>query len=281
MCMAFLDENAETVIKWQQMLMMPMQIIEIFLYRSKVRVGTEMLLYDFAIRWAEWQCLVKNVPITVDNVRDALGKLIQRIRFVHIEQQCFEEQIVPSGILTQQQIADIRPYLLPNYRGMPLPKTLRQFNTKPRKYLYSATITIEIENLTNFLGPIHSRAFYTCGLNWHMSIAGVAPWLMYCNFWATPRIDSQWFILASDHLQDRFLLGAFEGEINPNTNYVQNRILIERRVPPTADVCRHEEEDAITLAITVSRQNKMHYYNWFRSFGHGGPHPPPGALATD
>ncbi|KAL3091811.1 hypothetical protein niasHS_004527 [Heterodera schachtii] len=74
-------------------------------------IKDEITLWHSAIRWADEQCRQNLIECSPENRRAMLGPALSKIRFSLIQQEDFYKFIVPSGVLTNDELFIVKEYL--------------------------------------------------------------------------------------------------------------------------------------------------------------------------
>ncbi|KAL3075034.1 hypothetical protein niasHT_038969 [Heterodera trifolii] len=83
-------------------------------------VNDEYEIWKTALHWSNEKCRKNGKKRSIKNLRFALGSALTKIRFPRITSDVFVKKIVPSGILTDEEIFGIYQfYCHPNSRGTP------------------------------------------------------------------------------------------------------------------------------------------------------------------
>jgi hypothetical protein len=102
-CIDEIDGNCERVIESDSFLDMDEQFLSFLLDRSSLMVA-EVDLYRAVIRWSERRCELLELPITVENRKKVLSKLLPKIRFPLMTADDFFEAVIPDHLLNQKQL---------------------------------------------------------------------------------------------------------------------------------------------------------------------------------
>ena len=69
--------------------------------RDSLRIK-ESKLFGAVLRWADAECLRQNTPVSADNKRAVLGKVLAKVRFPLMSDEEFAQGPAQSGILTDK-----------------------------------------------------------------------------------------------------------------------------------------------------------------------------------
>ncbi|KAL3073530.1 hypothetical protein niasHS_017097 [Heterodera schachtii] len=90
-CLAYIDENAETLIKSEAFLQIDQKLLCEILGRDQLQISEEISI---------WKA----------NLRQMLGPALFKIRFPFIKKMQFWEKIIPSGVLTAEEAIGVELY---------------------------------------------------------------------------------------------------------------------------------------------------------------------------
>ncbi|KAL3106933.1 hypothetical protein niasHT_012761 [Heterodera trifolii] len=102
-----------------------------------------------ALHWADEQCRQNDIECSADNRGKMLDKVLPNIRFPLIPKEDFTKSVVPTGVLTIEEVISVyQHYLHPNLSDV-LGLIPLKFPTQQR-YKIEGTIEMEIEKVSEF-----------------------------------------------------------------------------------------------------------------------------------
>ncbi|KAL3122229.1 hypothetical protein niasHT_009119 [Heterodera trifolii] len=155
-CLHFISQNAARLLNVKEFLQIDQNLLCEIFERDQLMINNEFQLWQATLRWADEKCRQKGIECSAENRRSALGPALFKIRFPLISAEAFTISIVPSGVLTTEEMFGIYQFFChPNLRGVPGLKPLK-FTSKgrisdwniPREY--GGTLALEIEKLSEF-----------------------------------------------------------------------------------------------------------------------------------
>ncbi|KAL3078311.1 hypothetical protein niasHT_032717 [Heterodera trifolii] len=171
-CLDYIDQNAETLLKSEEFLQIDQNLLCEIIERDQLKIDDELTIWNAAIRWADDRCAQMLIECSAVNRRDALGPALSKIRFPLITKREFSLIIVPSCVLTVEEVIAVLQYHChPNFRDAPgqypmaFPCHGRISDQK------AGTLTMDIEKLSEFArekvnSSRYSDGIYIKGLPW-------------------------------------------------------------------------------------------------------------------
>ncbi|KAL3120061.1 hypothetical protein niasHT_003313 [Heterodera trifolii] len=159
--------------------------------RDRLLLSNEFEIWNAALRWADEKCRQNGIERSSGNRRSFLGPALFKIRFPNIHEEQFSICVVPSGLLTMEEVLGIYQFNShPNlfFRGVPglyslkFPSHGRIFNWNIAKGNRRGTLSLEIEKVSEFAREINwserkSEAVYINGIAWEI-VAQINPKIM-------------------------------------------------------------------------------------------------------
>ncbi|KAL3126155.1 hypothetical protein niasHT_005413 [Heterodera trifolii] len=109
-CLHFIDKNAETLFCSDSFLQIDHKLLCELLGRDQLQTNGEICIWKAALRWADAQCRRNGTDCSAENRRKLLGSALFRIRFPLIPKTEFAESVVPSDLLTKEELISVLLY---------------------------------------------------------------------------------------------------------------------------------------------------------------------------
>ncbi|KAL3112549.1 hypothetical protein niasHT_018755 [Heterodera trifolii] len=254
-----------------------------------------MFIVFSALRWADEKCRENGIDYSPENRRQMLGPALFKIRFPLFSEEEFSEKIVPSGILSTNEVVGIEQYHTnPNFcvisDGLLCPL---QFPSHERIKAFG-TLLMTIEKVSEFVKELvesfrHSETVYINELPWKIlakiktktgsndneKCLGIYLWCTASEKDTNWRcyIHSATFRIYSQKNGAENSVGTFCNYVLDNklTNMMgfTNFIAFAELMDPSNGFYNNEE-DTLTLAIDVTVKNeKIYKFNLDQSKSNG------------
>ncbi|KAL3085767.1 hypothetical protein niasHS_009516 [Heterodera schachtii] len=284
-CLSYICQNAAQLFGSDDFLKIDQKMLCVLLDRNHLTLGNEFEIWKAALRWADEKCRQSGIECSSGNRRSILGPALFKIRFPNIHDEDFAKCVVPSGVLTMEELFGIyqfnyHPYLF--FRGVPelcslkFPSHGRIFNWNKAKDNKRGTLALEIEKMSKFAqktigSECKSETVHIGGFPWKIwaiiekkneSTDKNEKWLCFALLCDAPKEDKNWSCKCSTNyrivsqksgVQD-FKIGEFTNEdtfnIEVNCWGYVNFISFAELLNPNKGFY-NKSEDKVTLAIDV------------------------------
>ncbi|KAL3111701.1 hypothetical protein niasHT_012797 [Heterodera trifolii] len=178
-CLNYIDHNAVTLYEQSEAFLKIDQklLCEIFA-RDQLKVFGELDIWNAALRWADEKCRQNGIECSGDNRRSVLGPALFKIRFPLIPKGEFSEKIVPSGVLTKDEMFAVLLYHSSREiaTDCQAPSELK-FATTKRNYICKQTLLAKIKQFSAVAGstqaiccqPIDGAVVDIKGIRWQLA----------------------------------------------------------------------------------------------------------------
>ncbi|KAL3093501.1 hypothetical protein niasHS_004687 [Heterodera schachtii] len=266
-CFRYIDQNIRDLIKSEAFLQIDQHLLCDILERDQLR-SSEIEIWNAALRWSDEQCRRKGIECSAKNQREMIGPALFNIRFPLIPKEEFTKSIVPTGVLTLEEVICVyQHYSHPNLSDAPglFPS---KFPTH-RRYKKGETIEMEIEKVSEFarekVGSERlSDAMEIGGYSWKIKAEirtkdeSNEKWLGFLLQYDGPEKEnwscksSMIFRIVSQNNGTENLIGRFTDQIfnDKNKAYGYNFISFEELLDPSKGFY-NKDEDKVILAIDV------------------------------
>ncbi|KAL3087572.1 hypothetical protein niasHT_024965 [Heterodera trifolii] len=176
-CLRYICQNAGQLFGSEEFLQIDQNLLCELFGRDQLVVSNEFEIWKAALRWADEKCRQNATECSAENRRSVLGPALLKIRFPLISTEDFSESIVPSAILSIEEMFGIYQFHChPNFRGVPGLYPMK-FPTQTRIPDWSistgnkGTLTLEIVKFSKFARKKkgtnrHSKAMQIEGFEW-------------------------------------------------------------------------------------------------------------------
>uniref|UniRef100_A0A183C0J9 BTB domain-containing protein n=1 Tax=Globodera pallida TaxID=36090 RepID=A0A183C0J9_GLOPA len=146
-----IDVNADALIISEAFLQIDQKLLCEILDRDELMISEEIAIWNAALRWADEKCRQNGSECSAANRRAMLGPALYKIRFPLVPKEDFSENIVPSGVLTKDEMMSVLLYHCHPSAALPELYPL-QFPTKRRTATKSPGDGLTPQNRWNFAG---------------------------------------------------------------------------------------------------------------------------------
>jgi len=226
LCLECLDKNTPEALTADGFTDIDIDTLSAVLDRDSLRVK-ESKLFSAVLRWSEAECQRQALPVTIENKRSVLGRVLYQIRFPLMTVEEFAQGPAQSGILTDRETVSLFLHFTVN------PKPPVGFLDVPRCSMTGKEQTVcrfqQIESRWGYSGTsdkirfIVDRRIFVVGFGLYGSIHGPSEYdvtIQLIHTGSGRLLGSNEISFSSDGTNATFRAMFKEPlEIQPNTNY--------------------------------------------------------------
>merc|ERR1719341_2574626 len=226
LCLECLDKNTPEALTADGFTDIDIETLSAVLDRDSLRVK-ESKLFTAVLRWSESECQRQALPVTIENKRSVLGRVLYQIRFPLMSVEEFAQGPAQSGILTDRETVSLFLHFTVN------PKPPVGFLDVPRCSMTGKEQTVcrfqQIESRWGYSGTsdkirfIVDRRIFVVGFGLYGSIHGPSEYdvtIQLIHTGSGRLLGSNEISFSSDGTNATFRAMFKEPlEIQPNTNY--------------------------------------------------------------
>ncbi|KAL3093060.1 hypothetical protein niasHS_004449 [Heterodera schachtii] len=158
-CLRYICQNAAQLFGSDDFLQIDQKMLCNLLDRDRLLLNNEFEIWKAAILWADEKCCQNGIECSSENRRSLLGPALFKIRFPNIHEENFANYVVPSGVLTMEEVLGVyqfnyHPFLylhgIPGLYSLKFPSHGRIFNWNKAKDNRRGTLALEIEKVSEF-----------------------------------------------------------------------------------------------------------------------------------
>jgi len=226
LCLECLDKNTPEALTADGFTDIDIDTLSAVLDRDSLRIK-ESKLFSAVLRWSEAECQRQALPVTIENKRSVLGRVLYQIRFPLMTVEEFAQGPAQSGILTDRETVSLFLHFTVN------PKPPVGFLDVPRCSMTGKEQTVcrfqQIESRWGYSGTsdkirfIVDRRIFVVGFGLYGSIHGPSEYdvtIQLVHTGSGRLLGSNEISFSSDGTNATFRAMFKEPlEIQPNTNY--------------------------------------------------------------
>ncbi|KAL3086146.1 hypothetical protein niasHS_008919 [Heterodera schachtii] len=119
-CLRYICQNAGQLFESEEFLQIDQNLLCEIFELDQLMISSEFELWQAALRWADEKCRQNAIECSAENRRAALGPALFKIRFPLILTKDFTKSIVPSDVLTSEEMFGIYQFHCnPTLRDVP------------------------------------------------------------------------------------------------------------------------------------------------------------------
>ncbi|KAL3107464.1 hypothetical protein niasHT_014181 [Heterodera trifolii] len=276
-CLRYICQNAGSLFGSEEFLQIDQNLLCGILERDQLLINDEFAIWKAALHWADEKC--KNATeCSAGNRRAALGSALFKIRFPLIALETFGKEIVPSGVLSKDEVIGVYQFHChPNFHGVPGQYPLK-FPYKSRICDWNiakgnrGTLAMQIEKLSEFMQEEVGSSrksdveVHIKGMPWKIESVinkeneSTEKSLCFFLLSTASEEDENWSCICSASLRIVSQMSGTEDLIGQFNNQTFNSkitdrgfdfITLKNLMDPNSRGLYDEEEDKLTLAIDI------------------------------
>ncbi|KAL3104916.1 hypothetical protein niasHT_028448 [Heterodera trifolii] len=269
-CLRFICQNARQLFESVEFLQIDQKLLCEIFDCDQLVISSEFEIWKAALRWSDRKCRQNAIECSAENRRAALGPALFKIRFPLIPSDAFVKQIVPSGVLSNDEFVGVFQFHChPNFCGVPGLYPLK-FLTQTRISDWNismgnrGTVTLEIEKFSEFAREEEGNErsseteVYIKGIPWKISAEteidekSNEKWLGFYLWCTTPTTENgKWNCKCSATFRIVSLKSGTENSIGKIAIWgFENFIAFAELLDPCKGF-HDKNEDKVTLAIDI------------------------------
>ncbi|KAL3078037.1 hypothetical protein niasHT_036920 [Heterodera trifolii] len=179
-CLRYICQNAIQLFGSDDFLQIDQKMLCNLLESDRLLLSNEFEIWKAALRWADEKCCQNGIECSSENRRSLLGPALFKIRFPNIHEENFAKCVVPSGVLTMEEVLGVyqfnsHPFLylrgIHGLYSLKFPSHGRISDWNKAKSNRRGTLALQIEKVSEFAREsVGSRRFGDAvlinGLSW-------------------------------------------------------------------------------------------------------------------
>ncbi|KAL3106592.1 hypothetical protein niasHT_018234 [Heterodera trifolii] len=272
-CLRYICQNAAQLFGSDDFLQIDQKMLCNLLESDRLLLSDEFEIWNAAIRWADEKCRQNGTKNSSENRRLQLGPALFKIRFPNIHEEDFAKSVVPSGVLTTEEVLGIYQFNShPNIylRGVPglyslkFPSHGRIFNWNKAKGNKRGTLSMEIEKISEFAGELSAYVFIN-GFAWMIEAVIITidgtdeKKCLGFYLWCYAKKEKPWncvfsatYQIVSEKIDAENSIGTLCRVCNRNLDFGFENFITIAELMDSNNGFYNKEEDKVTLTIDVT-----------------------------
>ena len=147
-CWKVIDDNTESCLGSESLQSLDRGTVVKILQRDSL-MASEVMLFNAFKKWASVRCLQQGLQPSISHIKDILGDTIHHFRFPLMTFEEFNQHVVPSGLLSEEETHNMLMYYtedLSSQEELIFPRKRRFFSQEHWKKLIQGCKTCEIND---------------------------------------------------------------------------------------------------------------------------------------